>query len=74
MFSSRSDPTSQVILYRHCGLCVLVAGRAGLVHVLHETVCLAEAWTSVCCEADTRGGLVGILGTAPACSFAMWRW
>jgi hypothetical protein len=58
---SRSDPTSRVILYYHlfvC-LCVLVAGRAGLVHVLHETECLAEAWASACCETDTRGELLG---------------
>jgi hypothetical protein len=58
---SRSDPTSQVILYYHvyCCLYVLVAGRAGLVHVLRETECLAEAWASVCCETDTRGELLG---------------
>jgi hypothetical protein len=32
---SRSGPTSQVILYYHvyCHLCLLVAGRAGLVHI-----------------------------------------
>jgi hypothetical protein len=56
-----SDPASQVILYYHMSfrLCVLVAGRAGLVHVLHETECLAEAWASACCEADTRGELLG---------------
>jgi hypothetical protein len=39
----------------HCRLCVLVAGRAGLPHVLHETECVAEAWAS----ADTRGELPG---------------
>jgi hypothetical protein len=43
----------------YCRLCVLVAGRAGLVHVLHETECLAEAWASACCETDTRGELLG---------------
>jgi hypothetical protein len=35
-----------------------IAGRAGLIHVLHETECLAEAWASVCCEAGSRGGLL----------------
>jgi hypothetical protein len=29
------------------------------VHVLHETECLAETWASACCEADTRGELLG---------------
>jgi hypothetical protein len=58
---SRSDPTSRVIVYYHiyCRLCVLVAGRAGLVHVLHETECVAEAWASACYETDTRGELLG---------------
>jgi hypothetical protein len=58
---SRSDPTGQVILYYHewSRLCVLAAGRAGLVHVLHETEYLAEACASACCEADTRGELLG---------------
>jgi hypothetical protein len=36
-------------------LCVLVAGRASLLHVLHQTECVAEAWAS----ADTRGELLG---------------
>jgi hypothetical protein len=39
-------------------LCLLVAGRAALVHIWDETECLAEAWASACND-DTRGELLG---------------